>query len=196
MEPLGVTRKDLNRIEGYLLDWRQKVQLEGVQSSWQDISAGIPKSSILGPLFLLIYTHDLPGDIQAVVECDQYADLTPLCCPFKWSSPQRSQKCSCLTEWRLQINASKTYAMEITGSTLPHPKQCVRLWDSNNELTNRQKHLSLVITSTVTLMWKKHTASILQKARESLESFAGSDVPQPHKSCNVPRYIFATYVRS
>ena len=71
-----------------------------------------------------------------------------------------------LTEWRLQINASKTYAMEITRSTLPHPKPCIRLWDSNIELTNRQKHLGLVITSIST--WKEHTASILQKASRIL----------------------------
>ena len=56
--------------------------------------------------------------------------------------------------------------MEITRSTLPHPKPCIRLWDSNIDLTNRQKHLSLVITSTLT--WKEHTASILQKASRIL----------------------------
>ena len=64
-----------------------------------------------------------------------------------------------------------------TRSTLPHPKPSIRLWDSNNELTNRQKHLDLGLVITLTLTRKEHTASILLKPRESLEYFAGSDVP-------------------
>ena len=77
-EHLSVTGKALNWIEGYLLDRRQKVKLEVAHSSWQDIPAGIPQGSILGPLFFLIYTHDLPDAVQGDVECDQFADDTAL----------------------------------------------------------------------------------------------------------------------
>ena len=78
MEHLGVTGKALNWVAGYLQDRRQKVQLEEASSSWQSIPAGVPQGSILGPLFFLIYTHDLPDAVEAGVECDQFADDTAL----------------------------------------------------------------------------------------------------------------------
>ena len=81
---------------------------------------------ILGPLFFLIYTYDLPGAVQGDVECDQFADDTALLSihmnrATEVAEMQLGVKSTPrgLTEWRLQINASKTYVMEITRSTLP-----------------------------------------------------------------------------
>ena len=71
-----------------------------------------------------------------------------------------------LDDWRLQVNVLKTYAMEITRSTLPHPKPHILLGGSRLEVTSRQKHLGLIITAT--LSWKEHIASILQKAARVL----------------------------
>ena len=69
--------------------------------------------------------------------------------------------------------------MEITRSTLPHPKPSIRLWDSNIELTNEEKHLDLGLV--LSSLWHWRGRSTLQasyiKPRESLEYFAGSDVP-------------------
>ena len=173
MEHLGVTGKALNWVAGYLQDRRQKVQLEEASSSWQSIPAGVPQGSILGPLFFLIYTHDLPDAVEAGVECDQFADDTAL---LSIHSNRDAAVANMqlgvndttrwLDDWRLQVNVLKTYAMEITRSTLPHPKPHILLGGSRLEVTSRQKHLGLVITAT--LSWKEHIASILQKAARVL----------------------------
>ena len=70
-------RKGL-QLDRRLLTGLAPKKLEGAHSSWQDIPAGIPRGSILAPLFFLIYTHDLPGAVQGDVECDQFADDTSL----------------------------------------------------------------------------------------------------------------------
>ena len=173
MEHLGVTGKALNWVAGYLQDRRQKVQLEEASSSWQSIPAGVPQGSILGPLFFLIYTHDLPDAVEAGVECDQFADDTAL---LSIHSNRDAAVANMqlgvndttrwLDDWRLQVNVLKTYAMEITRSTLPHPKPHILLGGSRLEVTSRQKHLGLDITAT--LSWKEHIASILQKAARVL----------------------------
>ena len=173
MEHLGVTGKALNWVAGYLQDRRQKVQLEEASSSWQSIPAGVPQGSILGPLFFLIYTHDLPDAVEAGVECDQFADDTAL---LSIHSNRDGAVANMqlgvndttrwLDDWRLQVNVLKTYAMEITRSTLPHPKPHILLGGSRLEVTSRQKHLGLV--NTATLSWKEHIASILQKAARVL----------------------------
>ena len=52
------------------------------------------QGSILGPLFLPIYTHNLPGAVQAVIERDQFPD-DPVCCPFTWTATHGGgKKCS------------------------------------------------------------------------------------------------------
>ena len=134
---------------------------------------GVPQGSILGPLFFLIYTHDLPDAVEAGVECDQFADDTALLTIHSNRDAAVANMqlgvndtTRWLDDWRLQVNVLKTYAMEITRSTLPHPKPHILLGGSHLEVTSRQKHLGLVITAT--LSWKEHIASILQKAARVL----------------------------
>ena len=197
IEHLGVTGKALDWVAAYLTDRRQKVQLEGTHSSWQVVPAGVPQGSILGPLFFLIYTHDLPSAVQADVECDQFADDTALLSIHTKRAPAVVEMqlgvngtSKWLNEWRLQINISKTFAMEITRSTLPHPKPCILLGDANLELTNRQKHLGLVITPT--LAWKEHTASVLLKAARILGLLRRL---RHSLSQAALRYIYICYIR-
>ena len=45
---MGVT--STKWFESYLNDWKQKVSLNGVESSFQNIFCGVPQGSVLGPL--------------------------------------------------------------------------------------------------------------------------------------------------
>ena len=53
----------LKLIKRFLSGRFQLVLLNGQTSSWSSILAGVPKGSILGPLFFLIYIND-PGNNQ------------------------------------------------------------------------------------------------------------------------------------
>ena len=50
----GVSGSLLSLIESFLKDRKQRIVLNGQNSSWGDISAGVPQGSILGPLFSLV----------------------------------------------------------------------------------------------------------------------------------------------
>ena len=49
----------LNVITDFLYQRKQRVALNGQHSSWTNVQAGVPKGSILGPLFFLIHMNDL-----------------------------------------------------------------------------------------------------------------------------------------
>ena len=56
-------------LENYLKNEKQRVVLNGLSSSWEEILAGVPQGSVMEPLlshiyiYIYIYINDLPHDI-------------------------------------------------------------------------------------------------------------------------------------
>ena len=56
----GIRGKALKWFESYLEHRVQRVHLNGVMSSWEELKCDVPHGSILGPLLFTIYINDLP----------------------------------------------------------------------------------------------------------------------------------------
>ena len=76
LESFGVCGKLLNLLKDYLSNRFQRVLLNGQESSWLPIKAGVPQGSILGPLLFLIYINDLPDGLYSIPKL--FADDTSL----------------------------------------------------------------------------------------------------------------------
>ena len=61
----GISGNLLDLLSSFLSDRKQRVLLNGQTSEWQNVTAGIPQSSILGPLLFLTYINDLSGDLSS-----------------------------------------------------------------------------------------------------------------------------------
>ena len=72
----GIEGKLLNLFSDYLANRKQRVVLNGMESNWGEIKAGVPQGSVLGPLLFLIYINDLEEGIESHVKF--FADDTSL----------------------------------------------------------------------------------------------------------------------
>ena len=53
LQSIGISGELLKWLSSYLEGRKQRVVLQGVESKWNYIKAGVPQGSILGPLFFL-----------------------------------------------------------------------------------------------------------------------------------------------
>ena len=72
----GISGNLLETLTDFLKDRKQRVVLNGQNSSWANVEAGIPQGSILGSLLFLIYINDLPDNLSTNVKL--FADDTSL----------------------------------------------------------------------------------------------------------------------
>ena len=66
----------LEILSDFLSNRKRRVVLNGQNSSWTNVHAGVPQESILEPLLFLIYISDLANDLSSNVKL--FADVTSL----------------------------------------------------------------------------------------------------------------------
>ena len=72
----GISGNLLKLLSDFLYCCKQRVVLNGQNSSWENVNVGVPQGSILGPLLFLIYINNLSNGVSS--NCKIFANDTSL----------------------------------------------------------------------------------------------------------------------
>ena len=119
----GINSDNYHWFENYLDDRFQTVFANGILSTKEKITCGVPQGSILGPLLFLIYVNDV---VKCIKNCKikLYADDTVIYTAkhnFQLASNMIQEDLDCYSTWckqnKLSVNATKTKIMIFAASS-------------------------------------------------------------------------------
>ena len=175
------SRQATNLIHSYLSNRRQAVSISAEKSKWNYLNCGVPQGSVLGPLFYLLYTHDLPGVIKHSnyhlfaddLQC--YISVEPS--KFQQAVALLNSDLRKINKWSrangLEINPNKSNLIFI-GSQKILPKidyintEKISIDDVAIPVTQTVTNLGIVINKH--LLWKDHADYVCKKAYSALHS--------------------------
>ena len=146
---IGITGPLLQWFQSYLENRYQRVAIEGCVSDYQNVQAGVPQGSILGPLLFLIYINDIVIDINSNIRL--FEDDTSLEIIHQWAQ-----------SWLVNFNPNTTEQMIISRKAVPRRHPNLEMNNVDIQKVNSHKHFGLIINKTCS--WYEHILDITTKA--------------------------------
>ena len=123
----GIVGEIADWIEEWLTNRKQRVVLNGKESSWADVLSGVPQGSVLGPILFLIYINDIDDAIDcAITIMKKFADDTKIA-----SVADHRSQCDKLQDqldalsrwsqiWQMSFNTDKCVVMHLGTNNSLH----------------------------------------------------------------------------
>ena len=157
--------------ESYLSNRVQCTVVDGVKSKFQEIKAGIPQGSKLGPLLWLLYVNDIIDGIES--EILLFADDT--CCFATGIDPAETamilnrdlEKLKIwASRWKVTFNPSKSKDIIFSEKKVLFNSPPLVLDNSFVERVHEHKHLGIYLSST--LCWTRQVYETCLRANRKL----------------------------
>ena len=166
----GINGPLLTFLQSYLSNRKIRVVIEGCESDWNNISAGVPQGSILGPLLFLIYINDITTSLESQIHL--YADDAVLMLNLHrdpTSIDIINRDLERLNEWadiwHMQFNASKTKYMIVSRTKFTnYAIPCL----NNAQLEKVSTYPQLGIHFDETMSWEAHINQLILKVNRKI----------------------------
>ena len=167
LEQLGVTGSLISWLHSYLHKRKQRVVINGVESTWAFLEAGVPQGSILGPLLFLVYVSDITDGIES--DINLFADDTSLLqivddptTSANTLNADLNRLHQWASQWLVTFNPNKTEVITFSAKTKKpyHPP----LLFTGIPLKEVSHHTHLGLTFLSDLTWTNHIKSVVRKA--------------------------------
>ena len=170
LKQAGVESKALNLFKSYLRGRQQVVVVDGVKSGTEDIKAGVPQGSRLGPLLFLIYINDIIEDVESDIFI--FADDTTIAATDKTPALTTNKLNRDLIKikiwadkWKVTFNAKKS--KDIIFSKINYINAAPLKYNNTDiERVTTHKHLGIYLTHN--LDWKEQLKRVCLKANQKL----------------------------
>ena len=169
----GTSGNLLNVLKHFLTNRKQRVGLNGLYSSWNNVKAGVPQGFILGLLLFLIYINDLADGLSSNTKF--FADDTSLFSVIHDSvitTLELNSDLSRIKQWPFQwkmsfIPDSNKQAQEVIFSR-KLKKFCHPSLRFNNNISqaSSQKHLGLTLDNRLT--FDEHLTNVPNKIKKNI----------------------------
>jgi Reverse transcriptase (RNA-dependent DNA polymerase) len=148
----GIGGKLLKWIAAWLGGRKQRVVLNGHESSWEEVLSGMPQGSVLGPLLSLILINDLDAAVSLAELLLKFADDTKLARVIR-SNEDRAGLQSALDRlmdwsevWGMRFNVKKCKVMHLGRN---NSKNEYVMGGSKLEVTREEKDLGVIISDSL-----------------------------------------------
>ena len=205
LKQMGIEGDLVKLLGDYLSNRFQRVVLNGQESGWKKINAGVPQGSVLGPLLFLVYINDLTDNISSNIKL--FADDSSLFtrvrnnanATFERLTNDLATITNWASQWKMKFNPDITkQAIEVIFShkhcnprknpKTPHPP----LTFNNIPVDRRSstKHLGVILDER--LSFREHVNEAIEKAKKgiALMKFLSNKV-----SASVLELTYIMYVR-
>ena len=166
----GIRGKVHSWVQEFLTDRKQRVIVNGSQSTWKNVTSGIPQGSVLGPVLFLVFINDFPDIINVLIKL--FADDAKLYSIVTSDNDNRVQfslnrAVDWANVWRMIFNIIKCHHLHIgkniTGTryTMVSENEEIELEKVKNE-----KDLGVIIDQNLT--FRDHITSKVNIANRNL----------------------------
>ena len=158
----------------YLSNRSQFVSYDGIQSTIQSISCGVPQGSILGPLLFIIYINDI-CNVSELLFTVLYADDASVVIHGKDMSSIitiLNHELYKLSTWlkanKLSLNTDKTYFIIFHRARIKLPDVESPIIMNNSLLSNIKTHKYLCVILDSKMSWTQHIAYVKNKVAKGI----------------------------
>ena len=192
LKQIGINNSLLLWFSSYLSHRQQRVVINGCESSWGFVNAGVPQGSVLGPLLFLVYINDIVDVVNSNIRL--FADDTTLYVTTddinEGSTILNADLQSIMNwshQWLITFSPPKT---ESLLATLKHDTPVGPPLIMNNDvITEVTAHKHLGVTFSQNLSWTNHILDICQKTSKRLDILTGLKNRLDRKSLEI-MYFF------
>lgn len=164
----GINGSSLKLITSYLQNRKQRVLLSSTESSWREITSGVPQGSVLGPLLFIIYINDICDSIESDIYL--FADD---CSLFLRVRRHRRKAAKIINsdllkiskwckDWLLILSPSKTVSLFFSRKHNVLLEEPLMINGNVIKMVDTHKHLGITLNKT--LSWSEHILEISAKA--------------------------------
>jgi hypothetical protein len=185
----------LDWLENYLNDRKQRVVIDGQESPWLPVNAGVPQGSVLGPLMFLIYINDITSVVQSNIrlfadDTTLYVDVDDPTAASQALNGDLDGMSQWANQWLIQFSPPKSVTLNITRKKKKIPKPELKLGGQTLKEVQAHKHLGVTITHD--LSWNDHINNIAITANKLLDILNAYKYKLDRKSLE---RIYLTYIR-